>query len=312
MDFPNAITVHQLIFRIHLLVLAVSVALSTYAQTAKRTTKSIEQFRTEIEQIAQEAQGRVGVAATLLETGESVGVHENEQYPMQSVYKLPIGMAVLHQVDQGKLALTQLVHVSQSDYISERQHSPIRDKFPQGADITLAELLRYAVSESDGSASDVLLRVVGGPDVVMNYLQTLGVTGVMVLNTEREIGSDNAVQYRNWAKPDQLVALLKAVQAGKGLSITSHAWLLHLLIDTQTGLQRLKGLLPAGTPVAHKTGTSWTIDGVTAATNDVGILKLPNGRHIAIAVLVSDAKADAKTREAVIARIAKVAWDYWH
>ncbi|WP_245860001.1 class A beta-lactamase [Spirosoma aerolatum] len=288
------------------------VALSTYAQTAKRTTNSIEQFRTKIEQIAQDAQGRVGVAATLLETGESVGFHENEQYPMQSVYKLPIGMAVLHQVDQGKLVLAQLVHVSKSDYISERQHSPIRDKFPQGADITLAELLRYAVSESDGSASDVLLRVLGGAEVVMNYLRTLGITGVMVLNTEREIGSDNAVQYRNWAKPSQLVALLKAVQAGKGLSRTSHALLLHLLTDTQTGRQRLKGLLPAGSLVAHKTGTSWTIDGITAATNDVGNLTLPDGRHIAIAVLVSDAKADATTREAVIARIAKAAWDYWH
>ncbi|GAB4025647.1 class A beta-lactamase [Spirosoma gilvum] len=285
---------------------------STNAQVEKRIPKSVEQLRRQIEQIAQDAQGRVGVAATLLETGESVGFQENEQYPMQSVYKLPIGMAVLHQVDQGKLALTQVIHVTQSDYISERQHSPIRDKFPQGTDITIAELLRFAVSESDGSASDVLLRVVGGSQVVMSYLKTLGVIGVMVLNTEKEIGSDNAVQYRNWAKPTQVITLLRAVQEGKGLSKTSHAFLLHLLTDTQTGLQRLKGLLPPGTPVAHKTGTSWTIDGVTAATNDVGIFTLPNGRHIAIAVFVSDAKTDTKTREAVIARIAKAALDYWY
>ncbi len=305
-------TVHKPVFRPYLLiVMALFRAFSTSAQVKKQMTKSVDQLRSQIEQIARDAQGRVGVAATLLETGESVGFHEMEQFPMQSVYKLPIGMAVLHQIDQKKLALTQVVHVTQSDYIADRQHSPIRDKFPQGVDIPLSELLRYAISESDGSASDVLLRMVGGSQVVMSYLKTLNVTEMMVLNTELEIGSDNAVQYRNWAKPAQAASLLRAVQEGRGLSKTSHAFLLHLLTDTQTGLQRLKGLLPSGTTVAHKTGTSWTIDGITAATNDVGIITLPNGRHIALAVFVSDAKADAKTREAVIARIAKVAWDYW-
>jgi beta-lactamase class A len=77
-------------------------------------------------------------------------------------------------------------------------------------------------------------------------------------------------------------------------------------------MNRLKGMLPAGTPVAHKTGTGGTRDGVTSATNDVGIITLPNGKHIAIAAFVGDSRADEKTREAVIARAAKAAWDTWN
>jgi beta-lactamase class A len=77
-------------------------------------------------------------------------------------------------------------------------------------------------------------------------------------------------------------------------------------------MKRLKGMLPAGTPVAHKTGTGGTRDGVTSATNDVGIITLPNGKHIAIAVFVGDSRADEETREAVIARMAKAAWDTWN
>ena len=62
-------------------------------------------------------------------------------------------------------------------------------------------------------------------------------------------------------------------------------------------------------PVAHKTGTSRTVDGVTAATNDVGLVTLPNGRHLAISVFVPDSGANDAVREEVIAKVAKAAWD---
>lgn len=238
-------------------------------------------------------------------------LHGNEQYPMQSVYKMPIGMAVLHQVDRKKVDLHKVVRVDSGEYVSERQHSPLRDKHPNGADVTVKELLRYSVSESDGSASDVLMRLAGGPSVIQAYLKSLGVADMIVANTEKELGSDNAVQYRNWATPNQAVNLLSTLQKGRGLRATSRALLLQLMTDTQTGLNRLKGQLPTGTVVAHKTGTSWTLNGVTAATNDIGLITLPNGQHLAIAVFVSDAKADETTREAVIAKIAKAVWDAW-
>ncbi|GAB3782353.1 class A beta-lactamase [Spirosoma horti] len=295
------------------LLLPVALLVSAFinAQPSKQTEAKGTRLYDQLEQIACLAQGRVGVAATLIETGKSMSFHGDEHFPMQSVYKFPIAMATLHQVDEGKFTLDQLVHVTTGDYVSERQHSPLRDKHPGGADVTLKELLRYAVSESDGSASDVLMRLVGGPLSIMTYLKNLGIRQLMVVNTEKEIGTHNAIQYRNWARPDEAVTLLKALQQGRGLTATSRTLLLQLMTDTETGLKRLKGLLPIGTPVAHKTGTSWTLDGITAATNDIGLITFPNGQHMALAVFISDAKADQTTREAVIAKLAKAIWDSW-
>ncbi|MDX6304503.1 MAG: beta-lactamase class, partial [Blastocatellia bacterium] len=161
----------------------------------------------------------------------------------------------------------------------------------------------------DGTASDVLMKLAGGPTAIQAYLTELKITDIMVLNTEKELGQDSQVQYRNWASPEAAVALLRALQERQGLSQASQSLLLKYMIESTPGAKRLKGLLPGGTVVAHKTGTSGTQKGFTAATNDIGIITLPNGRHVAIAVFVSDSAADEATREGVIARIAKVVWD---
>ena len=265
----------------------------------------------QIEQIASQAKGRVGVRAEILETGEAVSLKSGERFPMQSVYKLPIGMAVLKQVDEGKIKLDQPVKVEKSDFALTGQYSPIRDKNPNGVTLTVEELLESAVSESDGTASDVLLKL-AGVDAVKQYLDGLGIKSIVVLNSEKEIGKDWETQYRNWASPEGAVALLRALQEKRaGLSEPSQALVLKYLIETPRGTKRLKGLLPADAVVAHKTGTSGARNGVFAATNDIGIITLPDGRHLVIAVFVSDSTMDEKTREGVIAKIARAGWDKW-
>lgn len=266
------------------------------------------ELRDRIEQISQAARGRVGVTATVLETGESVTLNGNQQFPMQSVYKFPIAMAVLAQVDRGKLKLDQKIRVEASEVL---QGSRILDEKSQGMEFSLAEILKYMVSESDNTASDLLLKQVGEPRIVTEYLRGLGVNDIVVANTEKELAQDTAVQYRNYATPDAAVVLLRVFHEGKGLSKSSQALLLQLMTETTTGPKRIKGLLPNGTVVAHKTGTSSTVNGVTAATNDVGLVTLPNGRHMAIAVFVSDSGANNAIREEVIAKVAKAAWDEW-
>ena len=266
-------------------------------------------LRNQIEQIAAAAKGRVGVAAVVLETGATVSLNSHDRFPMQSVYKLPIGMAVVKQVDAGKTKLDQKVSVTKKDFVRAGQHSPIRDKYPNGTEITVNELLRYAISESDGTASDVLMKLAGGPGAIQAYLTELKITDLTVLNTEKEIGQDWETQYRNWASPEAAVALLRALHERRGLSESAHDLLLEFMIESTPGPKRLKGLLPAGTIVAHKTGTSGTENGITAATNDIGIITLPNGKHLAIAVFVSDSPADEATREGVIAKIAKAIWE---
>lgn len=277
--------------------------------SAANTDRNTE-LRDRMEQIAQAAQGRVGVTATVLETGESVTLNGDQQFPMQSVYKFPIAMAVLAQVDHGTLKLDQQIRIEASDIVRDSQ---VLKENSQGKEFRLAQLLQDMVSKSDSTACDALLRLIGGPQRVREYLSSLGVNNIVVANTENEIqfGQDPTLQYRNYATPNAAVHLLRAFHKGRGLSASSQASLRQWMTETSTGPNRIKGLLPKGTVVAHKTGTSATVDGVTAATNDVGLVTLPNRQHLAIAVFVSDSRASSPIREEVIAKVAKAAWDKW-
>ena len=286
-----------------------STAKLTNSQEAEdaRTKK----LRNEIEQITLAAKGRVGVAEVVLETGETVSLNPHDHFPMQSGYKLPIGMAVMKQVDAGKVRLDQKVRVTKDDFIGRAAHSPIRDKYPNGTVLTVNELMGWMLLESDGTASDVLMKLIGGPETIQAFLTELGIKDMIVLDTEKAFGQDHSLQFRNWATPEAAVVLLRALHERRGLSESSQGLLLKYMTESRPGAKRLKGLLPAGTIVAHKTGTSGTENGITAATNDIGIITLPNGRHLAIAVFVADSAADEATREGVIAKIAKAVWDKW-
>src|SRR5207247_8552865 len=203
----------------------------------------------QFENIAPAAKGRVGVAAQLLESGETASLHGDEHCPMHSVYKVTISMAVLQRVDRGELKLDQQVKVEPSDFVRKGMSSPVRDKYPDGTELTIAELLRYALCESDGSASDVLMKLIGGPGKVMLFLEGIHVPDIQVVNYEKEIGRDWETQYRNWATPKGAVALLVALQSQLGLSTESQALLLMLMTDAIPGAKRLKAQLPAGTVV---------------------------------------------------------------
>ena len=254
----------------------------------------------DFERIAAEAHGHVGVAVRVIETGESVGLHEREHFPMQSVYKLPISMAVLH----AGLSLDKQVHIAKSDLMPSGLHSPIRDQHPAGDfDMPLGEVVRYAIEESDNTASDVLLRLAGGPERVTAYLRSLGVNDMVVATSEKEASREVHVQYRNWSTPEAMLQLLTK------LSPEHDGLLLKWMAESTPGPKRIKGLLPAGTVVAHKTGSSGTEGGLTRATNDVGLVTLPDGRHLAIVVFVSDSPMDTESCEGVIARMARAAWD---
>ena len=260
--------------------------------------------------IASPAAGRVGAAAVLLETQSRMNLNSEERFPMQSVYKVPIVMAVLKRVEEGKLGLDQKIRLEASDLPPNKVHSPIRDKYPNGITLTLRELSRAAIVDSDGGASDALLKLVP-PAEVNQYLRGLGINDLVVLNTEKELASDSRIQYQNWATPAAAINLLRALHEGTGISGPNRRLLLSWMTATQTGVRRIRALLPKNAVVADKTGTSGTDNGLTAATNDIAIVTLPNGQHMAIAVFVSDSRADQSVREGVIAKIARATWDCW-
>lgn len=120
------------------------------------------------------------------------------------------------------------------------------------------------------------------------------------------------VQFKNWCYPSAMAKLFYKFYQGKVLSKSSREYLLQIMEKTVTGANRIKGLLPKGTIVAHKTGSSGTNgEGITAATNDAGIITLPSGHHVILVVFVSNSKDNDKTRNEFIAKISKAVWDFY-
>ena len=269
-------------------------------------------LRKQIGEIAKPVKGIVGVSIVGIENRDTLTLNGNSRLVMHSVFKFPIALTVLHLVDTGKLSLNQMVHITKRDLLKDT-NSPLRDKFPKGdVDVSVSDLLSYMVSLSDNNACDILLKLIDGPQRVQAYMLQLHIRGIAVRASEADMASSWELQYVNWCKPKEMTMLLDQFYTGKILSKSNTDFLYKLMTETSTGPKRLKGLLPAGTTVAHKTGTSPTnAEGLTPATNDVGIITLPNGEHMAIAVFVCNSTNDEQTREGVIAKIAKAAWDYY-
>jgi beta-lactamase class A len=262
-----------------------------------------------IRSIAAEAKGRVAVACSLPGSLLNCDLNPHAKPPMQSVFKLPLAIAVLHQIEQGSLSLDQLVRFRPDDRILPHVHSPLQDKYPEAnVDVPISELLRLSTALSDNVAADILLRSVGGPKAVMEYIASLGVVGFHLEDGEDVLHRDVTAQYRNWFEPTGAVQLLRRISDNSPLS-PAHTALLLGWMESSVKSSRLNGDLPAGTAVAHKAGTSDVDNGIAHATNDIGLITLPDGRRLAIAVFITDSKTDEVTREAVIARIARAAYD---
>jgi beta-lactamase class A len=252
--------------------------------------------------IVEPAGGKVGFAAVELASGRALGLHQDEPFPMQSVFKLPIAIEVLRQVDQGKTALDQEIVLGADD-----ARAGATGTIVVPSRTTVGKLLEAMLVSSDNIACDRLLALVGGPQAVDARLRSFGIEGITIRLSEREM---TAGQGDNTATPAAMVALLvRMARNGLGLLPASARHLEALLLRVGTGTRRIKGGLPTGTPVAHKTGSSRTVDGKTDATNDVGLISLPNGNRIAIAVFVHASPADERTREETIAKLARVAYD---
>jgi beta-lactamase class A len=269
-------------------------------------------LRAQIEEIAKPVKGIVGVSILGIESRDTLSFNGNARLVMHSVFKFPIALTVLHLVDTGKLTLDQPVHITKKD-MPKNLYSPLRDKYPKGdVDLPVSELLSYMVSQSDNSACEILLKLIGGTQRVQAYMLQLGIRGIAVRASETDMASSWELQYVNWCKPKEMTVLLDQFYAGKILTKSNTDLLYKLMTETSTGPKRLKGLLPADAVVAHKTGTSPTnAEGLSPATNDVGIITLPNGRHMAISVFVCNSTNDEATREGTIAKITKAAWDYY-
>ena len=270
--------------------------------------------------IASDAKGTVNVSCMLPGTGLNCDLNPHYHAPMQSMYKLPLALTALHMADAGTLlpterageptdvTLDRTVRFLPTDIIPG-SFSPLTDRYPKAnVDVMLREIISLAVGQSDNGAEEVLVRLVGGPLAVEHYMHSLGISAIQVRYSERDLDRNEDLQYQDWIEPAAAVQLLELLLNKPPVSLVANAFLLKAM-DSPFTSARLRAGLPPGTSLAHKSGSSGTHGGITAATNDIGLVTLPDGRKLAIAVFVTDSRADGDTRESVIARIARACYN---
>lgn len=267
-------------------------------------------LKEQIETIVTGKKATVGVAVWGPDDLEPLLVNPFEKFPMQSVFKLHLALLVLHQVDQGKLELSQSVAVKRAEVLQNTWAPMMKDYQGDEFTVTIEQLLQYSVSHSDNVACDLLFELIGGPVALHAYIQSLGIAETEVVANEAQMHADDQVQYQNWTSMKAAARILKKFEQKELLSETSQALLWKWMVETTTGPERLKGLLPGYAVVAHKTGTSGVRVGKTAATNDIGVIMLPDGRPLLVAVFVKDSAESNKTNEAIIAQVAQAAYQF--
>ncbi|SFS06650.1 beta-lactamase class A [Granulicella pectinivorans] len=280
------------------------------AVLALATTLPAQTLQQKLAKIAASANETVSVACALPNSTLNCDLNPDGHPPMQSVFKLPLGVAMLHLVEQGNFTLDQPIRFLPSDRIQPGSYSPLQDKYPDAnVDVPLRELIRLSVYLSDNAAADTLLRLLGGTAALQKYMDTLGIQGFHIEDTEYSLHTDAQFQFRNWFTPRAAVSFLRLLADNSPLTPEHTQLLFSFMQGPGNGTGRIKAGLPADTVVRHKSGTSDTVIGVTYAMNDIALITLPDGRTLALAVFLTNSTDSQKDREATIAAIAKAVYE---
>ena len=271
-----------------------------------------QNLKKEILQITKDKNGTVAVSVLDFGNDKTVHINGNKKLPMLSVFKFHIGLAVLNEVDQGKLNLDQKILIKKSDLL-ENTWSPIRERFPEGdIEMPLGLLIKYTVAESDNNGCDILLRLIGGTETVQKFINSKGVRNFTIKVNEEQMHQGFEFMYLNTTTANSANQLLKDFRDKKIVSKTSTDFLMTTMLETSTGKNKIVAQLPESVPVAHKTGSSGKNEkGLTIAENDIGIVTMPGGKSYALSIFVSDSMESAETNTKMIADISKIVFDYF-
>lgn len=262
--------------------------------------------------IASVLEGKKATVGVAVFSGDNQLLEINKgDYPMMSVCKFPLALAVLDYLHKNNLSLDTEIFVRKSDLLPDT-YSPLRDRHPQGnIKMSIRELLSYTVSLSDNNACDILFGYIGGAKVVDDYIKRLGISGMSVVATEAVMHEAFEKQYCNTATPSSAVLLLDKFLKEDLFRDEYGSYLRKIMIETSTGNDKIKAGLPEGVVMGHKTGSSdRNAKGIKAGDNDLAFVQLPDGQHYCIAVFVRDSEEDDKTNAAIIASVSKVVYDY--
>jgi len=274
------------------------------ATPTQRTEAQDAELTERLKTLCRDAGGDVGIAVVHVETGRTIEIEGGKALPLYSVFKLPLAIAVLKDVEEKRASLDQKVKVGPEDLAPGAQLNT--DLWQKAVEKTVAELLELSIIRSDNTSSDKLLQLIGGPAAVTNRMRALGFSNIDIKYTVREFSAHR--DKPNTGSAADLGHLLARLQRGEVLAAPQTELLLGFMTRALTGERRLRGNLPSGTEVADKTGTGEA----GATTNDVGLITLPGGKgHLAMAVLISGSKLPPEAQEKLIAAFARAAYDFY-
>ena len=264
-------------------------------------------FEQRIAELADGSQGRIGVAAWDLATGEQITVLGDQLFPMASTSKIAVAATYLEMVEQGRYSLTSefplLIPVRSKKFSSPA--APVRKGNYMGA----IDLIEIMITRSSNPATDALLAAVGGPQAVNDWMRRQGITDFSIdrdiatlVRDDGEYDPANWIDERDAATPKAMVRLLGGLYRGEYLSEESRRVLLGAMSRTVTGKRRIVANMPGEAKVSHKTGS------LNNTSSDVGIIESPDGRAVAVAIYVTGQGAK-RAREARIAAIARALYD---
>jgi beta-lactamase class A len=273
--------------------------------------QNTEELRKELNQIISTKNAKVGVSIKGIEDKDTLSINGNMNMPMMSVFKFHIALAVLNEVDKGKLSLNQKNYIKKED-LKEDTWSPIREDFPNGnMDLTLDQLLRYTVSHSDNNGCDILLELIGGTETVQKFINKNGIKDFTIKVNEDQMRTWENL-YINTTSPIATTELLEKFYKGKVLKKPTTKYLYQIMVECSRGMTWMKAGLPEGTELAHRTGISGTNDkNLRVAMNDIGIIKLPNGDHVILSIYLKNITESKEDTEKIIADITKVTWNHF-
>jgi len=277
---------------------------STFAQ-------STNELRQQLSQIISSKNATVGLSIKGIEDKDTLSINGNLKAPMMSVFKFHIALTVLDKVDQGKLSLTQEIFIKKKD-LHEDTWSPMREDYPDGnVNLTLDKVLRYTISHSDNNGCDILIDVLGGTKEVQKFINKQGIKDFVIKVNEQQMRTWENL-YVNTTTPLATTVLLEKFFKGQILKESTTKYLYQIMVETSRGLTWMKAGLPKNTELAHRTGMSGTNDAnLRVAMNDIGIVKLPNGKHFILSVYLKNITEKQEDTEKLIADITKATWDYF-
>lgn len=264
-----------------------------------------------LEQAIEGKKAEIGIAV-ILDGKDTVTVNNNARYPLMSVFKFHQALALADYMSQRNTPLDTRLHITASD-LKPDTYSPLRDKYPQGGiDMSVADLLKYTLQQSDNNACDILFDYQGGPQAVNQYIRSLGIDSCSIAFNENDMHEDINRSYLNWSSPLAAARLLEVFLHRSLFEKTYKDFIYQTMVECKTGTDRLPApLLGKDILIGHKTGTGdRNSKEQLIAINDIGFVVLPNGHTYSIAVFVKDSEKTPQASTGIIAEISRIVFEY--